>query len=132
LNAERAVIAAERAIAAEASWVAALGGFGRDVKVGDAAASGLAGKAEAVEDVAAGAPGRAADGAAAREGRAAETVAREVDRAPEVVGSGSGSWMEGVAAQPGGAPGQITNGSRVSACGEMLSRGLRTQQELLN
>src|SRR5205814_10588652 len=62
----------------------------------------------------------------------AETLGREVDRAAEVVGNASGPWMEGVAARPGGAVGQITHGSCVSACGEMLSGGLRTQQQLLN
>jgi RHS repeat-associated protein len=80
LNAGRAaVVDAERAIA-EASRAAALGGIGRDVKVGEAAASALAGKAQAVDDVAR-AVGSEAVGTAAREGRAAQTAASGVRRA---------------------------------------------------
>ena len=48
------------------------------------------------------------------------------------VGGGSGPWAEGIPSEPGGAVGQTTSGSCVSACGEMLSGGSVTQQELLD
>jgi RHS repeat-associated protein len=47
------------------------------------------------------------------------------------VGSGSGPWTQGIKATEGGAEGQITNASCVSACGAMLSGGARSQEDLL-
>lgn len=44
-------------------------------------------------------------------------------------GSGSGPWAQGVGARSGGAIGQATEGSCVSACGAVLSG--RSQAELL-
>jgi hypothetical protein len=52
--------------------------------------------------------------------------------AEDGLGAGSGPWADGVGAKPGGAVGQTTGGSCVSACGEMLSGGSVTQQALLD
>jgi RHS repeat-associated protein len=46
-------------------------------------------------------------------------------------GSGSGPWTEGLVVEPGGAVGQLTGGSCVAACGEMLSGGSRSQAQLI-
>lgn len=52
--------------------------------------------------------------------------------ATNTVGSGSGPWMEGIAATRGGAVAQSRGGSCVSACGSMLSSGARTEAQLLD
>jgi hypothetical protein len=68
----------------------------------------------------------------------ADTVERVTQRISQSLvptqgfGSGSGPWAEGVSSTPGGAVGQLTNGSRVSACGAMLSNGARSQASLLS
>lgn len=60
----------------------------------------------------------------------AGSVMRDTSRTPAAFGSGSGPWTRGVDMRPGGAVGQMAEGSCVSACGEMLSG--RRQAELLD
>lgn len=74
-----------------------------------------------------------APSAAAATSPPSSTTARFVVAA-EGVGSGSGPWVDDAltAARPGGATAQSAGGSCVSACGQMLTGGARTQAQLLD
>lgn len=74
---------------------------------------------------------QAEEHAAARQSAAAERAKATGDLAP--VGDGSGPWYdEGTNHREGGAVQQLTEGSCVSASGEMLTDGRITQPELLS
>ena len=64
-------------------------------------------------------------------GLAAGGLGAGAEAAEAGLGAGSGPWAVGVASSEGGAVGQLTVGSCVSACGEMLSNGAVTQSKLL-